>query len=155
MQRLYKFIFLLFLALLAISFAYAFLLNWVQFKVMLSGFPGPVKPGMPGGVSITKLALPQALIYSLTALLIIVLLLRKAMGHQHKFTVKDIIETAGWFVFITTLIAGVMAVNYTGINGFGRYVAQMSKAFIFPFAQWALYVPVWVLLYFILSARIK
>ncbi len=154
MQRLYKFILLLFLALFTLLFIYAFASSWIQFKVMAASIRGVLKPAMPDVSAIAKLALQEGLIYALSLLLIIVLLLRKSMAKQQKFTLKNILHTTGWFLLATAVINGVMLVNYTGQAGFAKYAWHMKDAFIFPLAKWTLFLLTWFLLYFTLASRI-
>lgn len=155
MQRLYKFILLLFLALLIVAIGFAFIINWLQFKIMATGANPATRLFMMEPEAVFEMSLYQGLIYALALLLIVVLLLKKAMDAQQKFTIKQIIQTAGWFFGTVLLINAILLLNYTGTFGYLRYVAQMRGAFVFPFAEWTLNILSWILLYFILASRIN
>lgn len=155
MQRLYKFILLLFLALLVLAIGFSFIINWMQFKIMAASSNPTTRLFMLSPEAVLEMSLYQGLIYALALLLIVVLLLKKAMDAQQKFTLRQIFQTAGWFFGSVLIINAILLLNYTGTFGYLRYVAQMRGAFVFPFAEWTLNILTWILLYFILASRIN
>jgi hypothetical protein len=154
MKRLYKFLALLFLALLFVSFIYGTLASWGTYKILQATAIDGVQIGHMSFSNFIKVGFVEGLIYSLVLLLMITSLLNRSVRCGRKFTLKNIIAVALWFYLATTIVFAVHIISYTSFS-FTTMLLIAGPQFSFPAYLWTPFPLVWLSLFIILFARIK
>lgn len=155
MQRLYKFFFLLFLALFVISTAYGALVSWFLLKVFQLSAAETVTIGdIPFGDYI-QLGLYLGLIFSFIQILFVVLLLNRSINHHQQYTIRKMLFTIMWFFIVTTIVFIIYAIYYLESGTLTRVLLILEGQATLAPPLWLPFPIAWVSLFIVLAARIK
>lgn len=155
MQRLYKFFFLLFLALFVLSTAYGAIISWGLLKIFQLSADSTVTVLDIPFWDYIQLGLYQGLIFSFIELLFVILLLNRSINHHRQYTVRNMLNTVGWFFLVTTVVFIIYAIYYLNSGILTRILLIMEGQFTLAPPLWLPFPIAWITLFIVMAARIK
>jgi len=153
MARLYKFFIIVFLILFVISFVYGTLTCWImfvalanKFAVSTAGMNIPVTDFMMPGLSL-------AVLYASVLLFMIILVLKKSLARQQRFTVRNMITLTVWFFCITTLVHVLHYMSFSGLIDFVASFRLSGFGFTLTPLFWWPFLIAWAVLFIVYISR--
>jgi hypothetical protein len=156
MSKLYKFFFLLFCVLALVSFIYSTLVSWLTYQLVKGNTVLALLPDEPFS-SFLRLGLIQGLLYALVLLIILLSLFQRSLRYGQKFTIRDIIKTGSWFYIATTLVYIIhyLTFSFLSFMNTGSLLLLGPTQLFLPSPLWFPFLLAWLILFIVLSTRIK
>lgn len=155
MSRLYKFFFILFLLLFALSFIFGTAISFGTYQF----FKSQAEPGITIGPvpfsAFIEMGLLQAAMYSLVMLLFIIFLMRRSMKNEQQFTIRYIIRIVLLFYLVTTIVFGIHLLSFAEASDISGLLLMSGPGYVQPSYIWFPFPVVWIILYITLAAGIK